>query len=263
LLQKVNALARLVRPRHTAQVVGIVAILSISSHGFSTLSLYTVLSSFFLSIAIFFLDDAHDYESDIVIHAQRPIPERLITVRQAYLGGAVALAIGVFLASLLLFHQFLIFLISATVAVAVIFVSIQSTLRACLNAFLIWSLFPFAAFPDLKTVLFGLIVALPHVGGSIMKDVLHQKGDEVQRLKGPPEWSRYLASVAFLAAAVVACLSPLLGLVSWLYVPPTMVTQVCCVILAVKTLKRHYEKVYVYGAIGMLSSLAAFLLGRL
>lgn len=263
MLQKTNAFARLVRPRHTAQVVGIVAILSIASYGFSTHSLYTILSSFFLSIALFFLDDAHDYKSDIIAHSMRPLPKGLITVRQAYLGGVVALVLGTLFASQLLVHQLLIFSISTTIAVVVIFISIQSTLRACLNAFLIWSLFPFAAFPDLKTTFFGLIVALPHVGGSIMKDFLHQKGDETQRLSGPPDWSRLVAGGAFLATAVVACLPALLGFVSWLYVPPIVVTQICCVILAVKTWKCDYEKVYAFGAIGMCSSLAAFLLGEL
>lgn len=249
------------RPRYTAQIVGIVAILSIASHGVSIQSLCAIISCLFLSISIFFLDDAHDYESDQIVHPQRPIPKGLITVRQAYTAGAILLLMGILFASTLLFYQFAIFLASTVIAIAIVFLSIKSILRASLTAFLIWALFPFGAFPDLKSVLFGLIVALPHVGGSIAKDFLHSRGDMIQGLEPPPDWSKYVASATFFLAGLTVWLPKILNFVTWFYIPPIILTHVSCMMLGVRILKGRYEKVYIYGGIGMCSALTAFLLG--
>lgn len=260
-MERLKALVKLMRLRHTGQIVGIVAVLGIASHGFSVRSLFTIISSFFLSIAIFFLDDARDHKADRIVHPQRPIPKGLFTVRQAYLAGGVLLLIGILLASTLFFYQFGIFLVSIVISIAIIFFNIKSVLRAILTAFLIWALFPFSAFPDLKTVLFGLIVALPHVGGSIAKDFIHSRGDMIQGLEPPPDWSKYLASVAFFLSGAIVWLPKILNLVTWFYIPPIILTHVSCMMLGARTLKGHYEKVYIYGGIGMCSAITAFLLG--
>jgi len=260
-LERLKAFVKSARPRYTAQIVGIVAIFSIASHGVSIQSLFAIISSLFLSISIFFLDSAHDYKSDKIVHSQRPIPKGLITIRQAYTGGAIFLFMGILFASRLLFYQFAIFLVSTLIAIAIVFFNVKSVLRASLTAFLIWTLFPFGAFPDLKTVLFGLIVALPHVGGSIAKDFIHSHGDVIQGLEPPPDWSKYLASAAFFLASAIVWLPKILNFVTWFYIPPIVITNISCIMLGVKILKGHYEKVYIYGAIGMCSSLTAFLLG--
>ena len=260
-MQRLKAFAKLMRPRHTAQIVGIVAFLSIVSHGFSTQSLFAVISSLFLSISIFFLDDAHDFESDKLAHPQRPIPKSVVTARQAYTASAILLFTGILFASMLLFYQFAIFLTSTAIAIAIIFLNIKSILRAALSASLIWALFPFGAFPDLKTILFGLIVALPHVGGSIAKDFIHTRGDMIQGLEPPPEWSKYLASAAFFLSSAIVWLPKMLNFVTWLYIPAIIPTYLSCMMLGVRVLKAQFEKVYIYGGIGMCSALAAFLLG--
>ncbi|UCE28510.1 MAG: UbiA family prenyltransferase [Candidatus Bathyarchaeota archaeon] len=260
-MERAEAFVSLVRPRHTAQIVGIVAIVSIASHGLTTTSLYAIISSLFLSISIFFLDDAHDYESDRVAHPRRPVPRGLITTRQAYTISAILMLLGILSASMLFFYQFVIFLTSTIVAVAISVLNINSLLRASLSAFLIWTLFPFGAFPDLKTALFGLIVALPHVGGSITKDFIHSRGDIIQGLKPPPDWSKYLASTIFFLSGCIVWVPKMLEFVTWLYIPPITVTCVSCMVLGVKISRGHYEKVYIYGGIGMCSTLAAFLLG--
>lgn len=256
-----KALVKLMRPRHSAQIVGIVAVFSVASHGVSIQSLNAIIASLFLSISIFFLDDAHDYESDQIVHPQRPIPKRLVTIRQAYALSAILLLAGVLFASTLLFYQFVIYLVSMVIAIGIVFFNVKSILRASLTAFLIWSVFPFAAFPGLKSVLFGLVVALPHVGGSIAKDFIHARGDMIQGLEPPPDWSKYLASAAFFLCGAIVWLPTILGLVNWLYIPPIILTGGSCMMLGVVTLKGRYKKVYVYGGIAMCSSLAAFLLG--
>lgn len=260
-MEGLKAFVKLLRPRYTAQVVGIVAFFSIASHGVSIQSLYAIISYLFLSISIFLLDDAHDNEGDKIIHPQRSIPKGLITTRQAYTAGLILLFIGILPASQLLFYQFALFLISTIIAVAIIFFRIKSILRACLTAFTIWTVVPFAATPDLKIMLFGLIVALPHVGGSIAKDFIHLKGDIIQGLEPPYDWSKYIASAAFFLSGAIVWLPIILNFVTWLYIPPILFTNISCIILGVRILKGHYGKVYIYGGIGMCSSLIAFILG--
>lgn len=161
---------------------------------------------------------------------------------------------------MLLLYQFALFLASAAIAIAVVFADLKSVLRASLTALLIWALFPFSAFPDAKTMLFGLIMALPHVGGTIAKDFLHFRGDAVQGLEPPSDWLRYVASTAFFLGGVIVWLPKVLGFVTWLYVPPIFFTFVACMTLGIRMLKGRYEKVYIYGAVGMCSALIAFLL---
>jgi hypothetical protein len=170
--------------------------------------------------------------------------------------------IGIFLSSTLFLYQFVIFIVSSIIAIGIIFSNIKSIIRAFLNAFLIWTLFPFSAYLDLKTVLFGLIVSFPHFGGSIAKDFIHYPGDKIQNLEPPPVWAKYLVSISFFLASAIVFLPKLLNLVSWYYIPPIIFTNISCLILGFYVLKERYDKVYFYGGIGMVSALIAFLLGR-
>jgi 4-hydroxybenzoate polyprenyltransferase len=231
------------------------------NYGASLPALFAVFSSFLLSIAVFIFDDARDVKADRVVHPERPIPAGLLTTRQGYIASALLIFVAVLIASQLAFLQFIIFIFSTIIAVAIVFVNMKSTLRASLIALLIWSLFPFAGFPDLRNILFGSIVALPHVGGSIAKDFAHSKGDQLQGLEQPPVWSKFLASLTLMLSSGIVWLPSVLNLVNWLYIPPIVFTSGSCMILSVEVLRENYGKAYIYGGIGMLSSLTAFLLG--
>ncbi|NWG10995.1 UbiA family prenyltransferase [Candidatus Bathyarchaeota archaeon] len=263
IVRKLKAIIELMRPRHTAQIVGIVATFSILSYGFSTQALFAIVASLFASIAVFLLDDAHDYKSDKIAHPQRPIPMGLITVRQAYLAAAFLLFVGILLASRLLLHQFGMFIILIVVSMGVILLKLESILRAFLTAFAIWALLPFSASLDSKTALFGLILALPHIGGSITKDFLHSSGDRTQGIPPPTKWEKYVASSAFFLTGATVWLPTILGYVTWLYLPPISITGVASIALGTSTLKGDYQRVYAYGRIGMFSALIAFILGKM
>ena len=258
-----KAFLSLARTRHTFQIVGIASVFTISSHGLSAQSLYAIISALCLSIAIFFLDDAKDHESDRLVHPHRPIPKGKLKIRQVYLTGVVVLVLGILSASLLLIYQFAIFLIVVTIAAAIVFLNIPSVLRAVLTAILIGALVPFSAFPDLKTMLFGVMVTLPHIGGSIMKDFLHLPGDQRRGLDPPPTWAKYAAGSAFFLAGAVLWLPVLLTYVNWLYIPPIVVTFASSVLLGISALKGNYRKVYTLGSIAMPFTLIAFLLSAL
>lgn len=262
-MNKLKASLSLLRTRHTFQIVGIVTVFSFVSHGLSALSFYAVVSALCLGTALFFFDDAKDYESDRIVHPQRPIPQGVLTVRQVYLAGVIMLSIGVLFALMLHTYQLIIFLAATTIAISLVFLNVQSMLRAVLTAFLIGALFPFSAFPDVKTLLFGLIVALPHVGGSIIKDFIHYPGDKMQGSGPLPSWARYVASLALFLAGAIVWLPALLRFVSWFYIPPILFTFASCVLLGKSALKGDYQRVYALGRVGMLSALIAFLVGEM
>ena len=196
-MDRTKALLTLMRARHTGQVVGIVTVLSVKSGGFSFQSILAIASFLFLSIALFSFDDARDSVGDSIIHPKRPIPKGVFTVNQVYFMGFVFFCLAITSAYSLLLYQFALFLVVAALGLSVIFLKLNSIVRAILTASMVFLLFPFSISITSKSLLFGLIVALPHVAGSITKDFIHRKGDERIGLQPPARWSRFVASSLF------------------------------------------------------------------
>ncbi len=257
-MDRLKALLSLMRIRHTGQVVGIVAVLSVKQHGASMQALLAIASFLCLSIALFAFDDAHDSAGDRLIHPHRAIPLGVLSAKQVYLIGTLFFCLGLTSVLTLLFQQAVLFLAVAGLGFAVIFVKLTSLVRAFFTAVMMFLLFPFSMPVSEKTLLFGLIVALPHVAGSITKDFIHQTGDERVGLPPPTQWTRYMASGLFFLCGGVMLLPTVLSLVPWLYLPLICPALVSSLILGYKVLYRQYPKVYIYGGIAMLSTLVAF-----
>ncbi len=257
-MDRIKALLTLMRARHTGQVVGIVTLLSVKSGGFSVQSMLAIASFLFLSIALFSLDDARDSVGDSLIHPKRPIPKGVFSVNQVYFMGTVFFCLGIISSYGLLLHQFALFLVVAVLGLSVIFLKLNSIVRAIFTASMVFLLFPFSIFITSKSLLFGLIVAVPHVAGSITKDFIHREGDERIGLQPPARWSRFVASGLFFVCGGIILLPIILNLVSWLYIPLIAPTFTSCLMLGYKVFKRQYPKVYIYGCIAMFSSLLAF-----
>lgn len=257
-MEYLKALLALVRLRHTGQVVAIVSILSIKSHGISVQSVFAIISSLFLCISLFSFDDAHDYISDLIVHPERPIPRGLLTINRIYSIGAICFCLGLFFSASLMFYQFVLFLSIAVLGFCVIFLRLGPMLKAIFTASMIFMLFPFSTSISLKSVLFGLTVALPHIAGSIAKDFIHSKGDEKIGIKTPPNWARYVAGLIFFVDGGILLLPVVLNIVGWIYVPLILPTLLSCLMLGNRIFKGQYQKVYVYGGIGMVSALVAF-----
>jgi len=244
--------------RHTGQVVGIVTILSIKRHGFSILSFFAISSFLFLSIALFSFDDAHDSASDRIVHPQRPIPKGTFTVTQVYALGSVCFGLGLVMAYGLQLFQFILFLVVAVLGLSVIFIKLSSLAKAILTAIIIFLLFPFSTDLNVTSFLFGLIVALPHIAGSMTKDFIHSQGDKELDLSPPAEWLRYIASAIFFISGGIIWVPIILQLVTWLYIPLIFPTFISCLLLGSTVLRKQNQKVYIYGGIAMVSTLLAF-----
>ncbi|KON26409.1 hypothetical protein AC480_05760 [miscellaneous Crenarchaeota group archaeon SMTZ1-55] len=253
-----KALLSLVRIRHTGQVVGIVAVLGAKQYGVSVQALLAIASFLCLSLALFAFDDAHDSASDRLVHPHRAIPLGVLTVKQVYMIGSLFFCLGLASASTLMLQQLILFLAVAGLGFAVIFVTLTSMMRALFTAAMMFLLVPFSTSMSARSLLFGLIVAIPHVAGSITKDFLHQTGDERVGLSPPAPWTRYLASGLFVLCGGIMLLPIALTSVSWLYLPLISPAVVSCLILGYKVFYQQYPKVYIYGGIGMLSTLVAF-----
>ncbi len=258
-MERLGATARLVRIRHTAQIVGIVIAVSLKSDTNLNSLTSRVASILLLAIALFLLDDAHDYKSDMVVHPERAIPKGTMKPGTVCLAGLALLSSGVIFASFLPMSQLLIFLSITALGLIVIFVTLESTVRSMLTALMIWALFPFSyASMNLKILLFGLLVGLPHIGGSIAKDFIHSQGDEKIGLAPPSGRSRYVAGSSFFLCSLVVLIPMLLDLVTWIYSLFIFPTFLCSLLLGIMILRNQYEKVYVYGMIGMVATLMAF-----
>jgi hypothetical protein len=129
-----------------------------------------------------------------------------------------------------------------------------------LIASMIFALFPFAAPITMTNLIFGLIVVLPHIAGSIAKDVVHATGDARIGLTAPAPWGRYAASALFFVSSGLILLPALLALVDWLYLLLIFPTLASCLLLGVEVLRGHYDRVYRYGAVGMVGALVAIAL---
>lgn len=253
----VKGFSSLLRLRYTGQVVGIVVILSLKSIGFTLQTLFAVIAALFLCAAIFFFDDAHDEASDRLVHKLRPIPQGMFTTRQVYLLGTLALGIGIGCALFLQPHQTLVYIIVASLGLTVIFLKLDSIIRAILSATMIFLLFPYSTTISIKILLFGLSVAIPHVAGSITKDFLHIQGDRQIGLQAPVTWAPYAASILFTLTAGVIVLPAVFTLVSEWYILLVLPTVISSLLLAYNVVKQRYQKVYIYGGIAMVSTLLA------
>ncbi|UCH37883.1 MAG: UbiA family prenyltransferase [Candidatus Bathyarchaeota archaeon] len=258
MLNRLKGLIALVRVRHTGQVIGIVSILSLKRTGFSFQSLVPIASFLFLSIALFAFDDAHDYKSDVQNHPNRPIPKGVLTSNQVYIIGISALGAGLVAAMSLALHQLLLFLLVAFLGFLVIFLKLSSLIRAALIGLMMFLLFPFGISIGVKSTLFGLIVALPHIAGTIAKDFIHSKGDENIGLQPPSPWTKHLASFLFFISGGIILFPIMLSLVTWWYTLLIIPTLTSCLFLGFKVIRSQYDKVYIYGGVGMVSVLLAF-----
>ena len=257
-MKHLKAFLGLLRVRYTGQVLGIVSLLSIKSSGFSVQSVLAIASLLFLCISLFSFDDAHDYSSDLLIHSKRPIPRGVFTVNQVRLVGAVFFCLGTFFSAFLAPRQLAFYLLIAGLGLSVVFLKLKSIIRACFIAFMIFMLFPFSMSISVKSTLFGFIVALPHISGSIVKDFIHSIGDENIGLQPPPYWARSMAGFLFFTSGAICFLPIFLSLVAWLYTIFILPTFASCIILGVKVMKGRYQRVYIFGGVGMVSALAAF-----
>ena len=225
------------------------------------LYIYVILLLYIKSKHIYHLQNVltHHYaRAHSLIHPKRPIPKGMFTVNQVYFMGTAFFCLGIISSYRLLLHQFALFLVVAVLGLSVIFLKLNSIVRAILTASMVFLLFPFSIFITPKSLLFGLIVAVPHVAGSITKDFIHRKGDERIGLQPPARWSRFVASSLFFVCEGIILLPIILNLVSWLYIPLIVPTFTSCLMLGYKVLKKQYPKVYIYGCIAMFSALVAF-----
>lgn len=259
-MKSINAIPTLLRLRHTGQIVGIVSILSVKNSGITYQSLFSILSFLCLSVTLFSFDDAKDHLSDMIVHKDRVIPQGKLTSKQAYIIGVITLGLGLIFASILTFNQFVLYIFEIILGCFTIFVNMRSEMRAILVGTSIFLIFPFSASINLKSTIFGLIVALPHIAGSISKDFIHSSGDRKIGIIPPKDRLKNLISIFFIISGVIILLPALLNLVVWYYLPLILPTFISCIILSYKVYRRKYREVYLYGGIGMISTLIAILI---
>ena len=261
-MEKLRTIAGLLRIRHTAQVAGIVALVGLKNRVDFGHLVSPVLAILSLTVSLFFLDDAHDYKSDVVVHPGRAVPRGVVASETLLFLGIPILVSAILVALTLSRFQLFCFATIAFSGLVVVYLRLPSVLRSMLAAYMIWALFPFGTGSmNAGTLLFGLVVALPHIGGNIAKDFIHQKGDQKIGLPRPHTKSKYIAASAFLTCSIVLWIPVALGLVNWYYTGFILLTFLSCLFLGAELLLNRFGKVYLLGAVGMIASLLAFIFG--
>jgi len=276
---KLTAFLHIIRPLNClmmgfAVIVGasLVSALSI------TLNLvFGFVTSFALTAASMVINDYYDREIDAINEPNRPIPSGDVSPKEA-LTLAIALSIVGFLSA------YLTNMPSLAVAIAALIISVAYITRGkgtgLPGNFLVSAtvVIPFVygglTVGQLKTstLLFVAIVFLSNTGREITKGIVDVEGDKSHNIKTVAvthgERTAAFAAAAFSLLAV--CLSPLpwlWGLVSDLFLPPVIITDLGLIISAVLLLRDYSrtnaKKIKNLSLVWFVTGLLAFILGTI
>jgi len=277
---KARGLVRLIRPANClmmgfAVIVG--AVLA-SPHLSSSVLLPGFLTGFALTAASMVINDYYDQEIDATNEPQRPIPSGLVSSGEALFLAVLLSVIGFVFAALSGVFCLVIALISFVLLLGYTTVGKRSGLpgnflvSACVAIPFIYGSATVLNRVESNVLLFASMVFLSNSGREITKGIVDVKGDATQGVKTLAV--RYGDRKASLVAAVfyvsAVCLSPiplLLGLVSLLFLPLVLVTDIGLVVssllLLLNSSRANARKIKNLALLWFVIGLVAFLMGAL
>lgn len=280
-MRKVGSYVRLMRPVNClmmgfAVVVGAVLVRGYDQTVLGWNLVYGFVTGFMLTAASMAINDYYDRQIDAVNECDRPIPSGLVKPRSA-LVFALGLTVAGFAAAYL---SNVLCLFTAIVAWAVFALYTTVGKRSglpgnflvsfCVTIPFIYGSVAAAQRFELNVLLFASIAFLSNTGREITKGIVDVTGDSEHGVKTLAvrfsEKTAAVAAVGFYVAAVV--LSPLpwfLNLVSLLFVPPVVVTDVGLLVSSVMLLRdysrENARKVKKIVLLWFVFGLLAFVLG--
>ncbi len=236
----INGLIQLIRPLNCF-AMGFAVLVGVSLTGFNNISwlnlLYGALTGFTLTGAAMAVNDYYDYDIDRINEPTRPIPSGIVSKKTALVFTGILTALGLFFAYLVSIYC-LIFAFAAWVIMATYSTVGKRSgffgnllVSACVAApFLYGSLVATSTIMS-NVILFASMAFLSNTGREIAKGIVDVQGDRSYHIKTLAvvfgERKAALAASAFFIFAV--CLSPLpliFDLVSFLFIPFVLVTDV-------------------------------------
>jgi len=238
-------------------------------------ALYGFMAGFLLLAASMVLNDIFDREIDAINEPKRPIPAEVVKPTEAFSFSLILGAIGFWFAA----NSGTVPLIIATVSVIIMILYNSRIKKTGLlgNAFVSTNVaipFIYGGFvvgnPTWSLGIFALLAFLSSMGREIVKGIIDVSGDtskgvkSVAATKGTAKAAKYGAGL-FIAAVALSALPPLIGLVSYYYIPLVAICDIGFLLTAYSLLtnsspnnaKRNKKYVLLWMTFGML----AFLIG--
>jgi len=238
-------------------------------------ALYGFMAGFLLLAASMVLNDIFDREIDAINEPKRPIPAGVVKPTEAFSFSLILGAIGFWFAA----NSGTVPLIIATVSVIIMILYNSRIKKTGLlgNAFVSTNVaipFIYGGFvvgnPTWSLGIFALLAFLSSMGREIVKGIIDVSGDtskgvkSVAATKGTAKAAKYGAGL-FIAAVALSALPPLIGLVSYYYIPLVAICDIGFLLTAYSLLtnsspnnaKRNKKYVLLWMTFGML----AFLIG--
>lgn len=191
--------------------------------------LYGFLVGFFLTAATMTINDYYDIEIDKINDPQRPLPSGAVSLREALTVGSVLAGLGIIFAVL---TNFLALSIALTSLILMIYYNTRGKRTGLLGNIIVSVC---VALPFLYggsvigrisflLILFSLIAFFANTGREVIKGIADIKGDETRGVKtlailfGNVTASR-IATGLFILSIIISLLPILMGLMSMLYLP--------------------------------------------
>ncbi len=242
---KLSGFVRLMRPVNCAMMgfavfVGAVLALSSSGNQFSNTEwlgvLYGFVTGFLLTAASMTINDYYDRAIDAINEPHRPIPSGTVSAREALAFVFVLSVIGFVFAYLTSVMCLVVAVISWLVVVTYVTVGKRSGLpgnllvSTCVAIPFIYGSIAVLSSVPLSVVVFTLMAFLSNTGREITKGIVDVKGDSAEGIKTlavryGEKGAAVAAAVFYVSAVALTPIPPLLGLVSFWFIPIVLVTD--------------------------------------
>ncbi len=241
-MRKVNAYVRLMRPVNCLMMgfAVIVGAVLVRGYGHAVLAwnvAYGFVTGLLLTAASMVINDCYDRQIDAINEPNRPIPSGLVKPRNA-LVFAVCLTLAGFAAAYLT-NTFCLFTAIISWAVFVLYTTVGKRsglpgnflVSFCVSIPFIYGSLATVQRLELNILLFAFMAFLSNTGREITKGIIDVAGDKEHGVKTLAVRAggkiAAVAAAGFYASAVVSSSLPLLlNLVSLLFIPPVIVTDV-------------------------------------
>ena len=216
------------------------------------------ITSFTLTAAAMAINDYYDYGIDVINEPTRPLPSGAVSKKEALVVTGVLTVIGLAAAYIVSLYCFLFAFTFWVVMVAYSTVGKRSGLTgnflvsACIAApFLYGSLLALNTI-QLNTILFAAMAFLSNTGREVTKGIVDVQGDKSYGIKTMAvrfgtKKAALSAAFFFLFAAALSILPPVMGIVSFWFIPFVLVTDVgliwCSISLNLKPQRENARKI--------------------
>jgi geranylgeranylglycerol-phosphate geranylgeranyltransferase len=254
-MNKLSGFVRLMRPLNCIMMgfaVAVGALLGFGQVGnFDWLRVfYGALTGFMLTAASMALNDYYDRAIDAINEPLRPIPSGLVTPREAVIFTSVLCVIGFISAALTSLICFAVAIIAWIILMTYVTVGKRSGLpgnflvSTCVAIPFLYGSIALLDYVPLNVWLFAAMAFLSNTGREITKGIVDVKGDSAEGVQtlavryGETK-AAIVASVFYISAVCLTPIPLLLNLVSWLFIPFVLVTNVGLIGSSIILLKDH------------------------